>query len=116
MSTTACQPSVLNIVAHSTSCPRQSDTTPDSAFDHVPATFAVVSSRWYSTVWRDFCGALLHTQQYLVWPSLLHVRLLILVLRYHDSYLRCGDNSACLLPSVRRELPLAMESVPGSWS
>ena len=99
------------ILADPTTCPRQSNSASDSSVISFPATNSIHGFGRPAPLCRNLRGAPVHYEQHVARPSLLHVRLLVLMLRHHDPHLRRSDCTHGLFPTLQRELPLAMESI-----
>lgn len=102
------------ILADPTACPCQSNSASDSSVIPLPSAHSVHGFGRPAPFCCNLCGTPVHHEQHVVGPSVLHVRLLILMLRHYDHHLCRGDCSPGLLPTLQRELPLAMESVHSS--
>ncbi len=102
------------VIAGSTTCSCQSNPTPNPSSFQISPTYPIYGFSRYPSFWGNLRGAALYHEQYVVGESLLHVWLLVLMLRYYDFHLCCGDHSPGLLLALWRELPLAVEGVHGS--
>lgn len=97
--------------AHPTPRPRQPDPAPNPPLNHLPAPLPLHGPCRHPPLRRRLRRALLHPQQHLVRPGLLHVRLPLPLLPNHDPDLRRRHRTARLLPALRRELSLAVASL-----
>lgn len=102
---------LIDLAARNTSRPCQPNSAPNSSSPNLSAAYTVHGSSWRPPIRRHLRGAILCSQQYLVWKSLLHVWLPVPLLWHYDSHLRRCDDTTCLFSPLRGKLSLAMESV-----
>lgn len=87
------------------------DSEADSTKHDVSATLTVHAPCRYPTVRCHFRGTILHYEQHVVRQGLLYVWLPIFDICHHDHHLCSGQRVAGVLPSLQRELPLAVEVI-----
>ena len=102
---------LIDSAVNTTSRSCQPNSAPNPSSSNLFAAYTVHGVSRRPPLRRNLRGALLCSQQHLVWKSILHVWLPFSLLWHYDPHLRRRDDTTCLFPPLRGKLSLAMESV-----